>query len=94
LAQNLILPGTLVLVNKKGLPVWKLAYSFSVYIILPEITHQYLFAENICLTFLDQKMPSPPKKKQKKTNQNSFYKIATNLTHLFGFAFHPSMCFS
>jgi hypothetical protein len=23
-------------VNKKGLPVWKLAYSFSVYIILPE----------------------------------------------------------
>jgi hypothetical protein len=31
-------------VNKKGLPVWKLAYSFSVYIILPEITHQYLFA--------------------------------------------------
>jgi hypothetical protein len=22
-------------VNKKGLPVWKLAYSFSVYIILP-----------------------------------------------------------
>jgi hypothetical protein len=32
------------LVNKKGLPVWKLAYSFSVYIILPENTHQYLFA--------------------------------------------------
>ena len=31
------------LVNKKGLPVWKLAYSFSVYIILPENTHQYLF---------------------------------------------------
>jgi hypothetical protein len=31
-------------VNKKGLPVWKLAYSFSVYIILPENTHQYLFA--------------------------------------------------
>jgi hypothetical protein len=30
--------------NKKGLPVWKLAYSFSVYIILPENTHQYLFA--------------------------------------------------
>jgi hypothetical protein len=29
--------------NKKGLPVWKLAYSFSVYIILPENTHQYLF---------------------------------------------------
>jgi hypothetical protein len=25
-------------VNKKGLPVWKLAYSFSVYIILPENT--------------------------------------------------------
>jgi hypothetical protein len=32
-------------VNKKGLPVWKLAYYFSVYIILPENTHQYLFAE-------------------------------------------------
>jgi hypothetical protein len=31
------------LVNKKGLPDWKLAYSFSVYIILPENTHQYLF---------------------------------------------------
>jgi hypothetical protein len=31
-------------VNKKGLPVWKLAYSFSVYIILPENTYQYLFA--------------------------------------------------
>jgi hypothetical protein len=31
------------LVNKKVLPVWKLAYSFSVYIILPENTHQYLF---------------------------------------------------
>jgi hypothetical protein len=31
-------------VNKKGLPVWKLAYSFSVYIILPEISHQYFFA--------------------------------------------------
>jgi hypothetical protein len=31
-------------VNKKGLPVWKLAYSFSAYIILPENTHQYLFA--------------------------------------------------
>jgi hypothetical protein len=30
-------------VNKKGLPVWKLAYSLSVYIILPENTHQYLF---------------------------------------------------
>jgi hypothetical protein len=30
-------------VNKKGLPVWKLADSFSVYIILPENTHQYLF---------------------------------------------------
>jgi hypothetical protein len=30
-------------VNKKGLPVWKLASSFSVYIILPENTHQYLF---------------------------------------------------
>lgn len=44
-----------------------------------------LFAENICLTFLDQKMPSPPKKNHKKTNQNSFYKIASNLTHLFGF---------
>ena len=29
--------------NKKDLPVWKLAYSFSVYIILPENTHQYLF---------------------------------------------------
>jgi hypothetical protein len=29
-------------VNEKGLPVWKLAYSFSVYIILPENTHQYL----------------------------------------------------
>ena len=29
--------------NKKGLPVWKLAYSFSVYINLPENTHQYLF---------------------------------------------------
>jgi hypothetical protein len=29
-------------VNKKGLPVWKLAYSFSVYIILPENTLQYL----------------------------------------------------
>jgi hypothetical protein len=27
-------------VNKKSLPVWKLAYSFSVYIILPENTHQ------------------------------------------------------
>jgi hypothetical protein len=26
------------LVNEKGLPVWKLAYSFSVYIILPENT--------------------------------------------------------
>jgi hypothetical protein len=26
------------------------------------------------------------KKNKKKTNQNSFYKIATNLTHLFGFA--------
>jgi hypothetical protein len=32
-------------VNQKGLPVWKLAYSFSVYIILPENTHQYLFAK-------------------------------------------------
>jgi hypothetical protein len=31
-------------VNKKSLPVWKLAYSFSVYIILPENTRQYLFA--------------------------------------------------
>jgi hypothetical protein len=31
------------LVNKKGRPVWKLASSFSVYIILPENTHQYLF---------------------------------------------------
>jgi hypothetical protein len=30
-------------VNKKGLPVWKLAYFFSVYIILPENTHQYVF---------------------------------------------------
>jgi hypothetical protein len=30
-------------VNKKGLPVWKLAYSFSVYIIPPENTHQYVF---------------------------------------------------
>ena len=31
------------LVNKKGPPVWKLANSFSVYITLPENTHQYLF---------------------------------------------------
>jgi hypothetical protein len=31
-------------VNKTGLPVWKLAYSFSVYIILRENKHQYLFA--------------------------------------------------
>lgn len=30
-----------------------------------------LFAENICLTFLDQKMPSPPKKKQTK-NKSKF----------------------
>jgi hypothetical protein len=28
---------------EKGLPLWKLAYSFSVYIILPESTQQYLF---------------------------------------------------
>jgi hypothetical protein len=29
-------------VNKKGLPVGQLALFFSVYIILPENTHQYL----------------------------------------------------
>jgi hypothetical protein len=34
----------MLFINKKGLPVWKLAYSFSVYIILPENTHQYLYA--------------------------------------------------
>jgi hypothetical protein len=36
-------------VNKKGLPVWKLAYSFSVYIILPENKESlYCISGNFC----------------------------------------------
>jgi hypothetical protein len=42
-------------VNKKGLPIWKLAYSFSVYIILPENTHQYLYACAFILNLVNKK---------------------------------------
>jgi hypothetical protein len=37
-------------VNKIGLPFWKLTYSISVYIILPENTHQYLFTAAVVVT--------------------------------------------
>ena len=45
--------------------------------ILNFICREYLFD----ISRSENALPS-----QKKTNQNYFYKIATNLTHLFGFA--------